>query len=1132
MLRSVADHLEQEGKYSGLSSEQKSALDLLKHVNTIAARIPGSQAAKIFMRNEIRSYCGFFGLPHIYITLNPNAAHSPIFQVMFGDETVDLTKRFPILVSARERAIRLAKDPVAGADFFNFCITCVFRYMFGWDFDKQESTPSGGILGKLEAFYGSSEFTDRGMLHGHFLLWLLGGLNPSEVHDKMRDDSEFQQRFFAFFEDTIRHHLPDIDMEVDKSFEPQTERPPNPPSVDSHLDVLDEWESVFCTQIKMCGEVLQRHGCRKVCHKYGNDNRCRFLFPHEAIEASYFDPDTNSIFLLCRDGTVNYFNPYLLVFCRHNHDIKCILSGKAAKAAMFYITDYITKGDLKTHEMLSLLSCAVANLGDSPDESESPLVRSKRLLHKCLSQFTREQQIHAQQAARYLRGQDDSIPSHKTVPMLSALLISYINWAARTRETHGKLSSKGNENKGDADERNGSGGEDNEDNGKLDEDSDGDGECEDVSLRIMLDRDGTLREANQVVDYLYRGETLRCMAFYDFCRCVKLEKMSTCQTKNTADTRLGVLRRHKLKQGHPSAATHRLVEHMNELRGEGANLLVPRVVGMSIPCKSDKVYHVFALGHFTPFSIDSPLLRPGQMATEVFNSTESSPRHLQILDNWEEIHECQDERDAERMQKRTEQARESRAMTRALHGSFEEGNETEIDVARVTNRKAWDFRAELLVDVMRQCCWIPSEKLECIQGVVTENEFQCPEPTAPQLKAWMTSVKQQENKMIARRRNAGNVADQVEVGGTEVTMNARAISLLLTHPPTSGDAYVPATEALKENSKLSSVMESMRTVAEEFGLNEKQKVVYDIVARKFIDQHVLKVADCGKPLRMLMTRPGGTGKTHAVKALQKLMTLHNLQHLIRFLGPTGLSAKQIGGSTIHKGLGLSIALKSKGHGNRNVGDSNEDYSATISVKNRTLIWNEWRDVSFAFIDEYSLVGAQLLCQIDHALRFAKENPDEWFGGINIIFAGDFYQYPPVGGTPLYAPIQPKAPQKSADVEKRLGRLAWKSVNIVVSLTEQQRMKGDPEYAAAVGRLRVRSCNMGDVELFNSRVVRSVREPDGLSMVGERENATMLVGTNFIRELINNTKAKSSLPGELTYCAAYDLVNGSEPQFCE
>ncbi|KAI5987250.1 hypothetical protein EDD15DRAFT_2119030, partial [Pisolithus albus] len=119
--------------------------------------------------------------------------------------------------------------------------------------------------------------------------------------------------------------------------------------------VLNKWESVFVTEIKKCGEILQRHHCRPVCHKYGNEGQCRFLFPHETVEASYFDPETKSVVLMCRDGNVNYFNPYILVFCRHNHDLKCILSGKSAKAAMFYISDYITKMGAKTYEMLSLL---------------------------------------------------------------------------------------------------------------------------------------------------------------------------------------------------------------------------------------------------------------------------------------------------------------------------------------------------------------------------------------------------------------------------------------------------------------------------------------------------------------------------------------------------------------------------------------------------------------------------------------------------------------------------------------------------------------------------------------------------------------------------------------------------------
>ena len=1052
VLQSVADHLEREGKYKDLTHEQKDALDLLKHVNTIAARIPGSQATKVFMRNEIRSYCGFFGLPHLYITSNPNATHSPIFQFMFGDETVDLSKRFPILVSARDRALRLAKDPVAGADFFNFCITSIFRYLFGWDYDKRESTPSGGILGKLESFYGSSEFTERGMLHGHFLSWLLGGLNPAEIHNRMHDVDDFQRRFFAFFEDIIHHHLPEIDaVEADKSFEPQIECPPHPPPPNATLETLNEWESVFCTQIKMCGEVLQRHECRKVCHKYGNDDCCRFLFPHEIVETSHFDPETNSIFLLVRDSTVNYFNPYLPIFCRHNHDIKCILSGKAAKAAMFYITDYITKSDLKTHEMLSLLSRAVANLSDSPDNNESPVVQSKRLLHKCLSQFTRQQQIHAQQAARYLHGLGDSIPSHKTIPMLSALLISY---ATKITQTAVPPTSACDQTCTD----------DINSDGDTDEDEYNEEERENVALKILVNRDGTLRESNQVVDYLYRGETLHLMTFYDFCRCAKLEKTSTSKTKNTANTRLGVLTRHKLKQGHPLAETHRIVEHTNELRGEKSELLVPRVMGMSIPRKSDKGYRMFTLAHFIPFDIDDPLLKPGQTVDDVFEDARFTDRHLQILNNWEAIHECQDERDAERMRRHVEQSRESRVMTRALHGSIEAEYETEIGLEGRKQGSARDLRGEAIVDLMRQCHWIqmngqPQTQDETRNTSVTDG-FAYPEPTVSQLKEWTSLIKQQEKTMMVRHRNANDVGEQVDIHETETL----TICLPL-EPPSISEAPVSATEAPKQNTTASSVAETVRFVAEKFSLNEKQKMVYNIIAQKFVNQHVLKVDDGKEPLWMLMTGLGGTGKAHAVRALQELMKLHNLEHLIRFLGPTGTSAKQIGGMTIHKGLGLSISLKSNGRSSRKAGESNEDFTVGISVKNHTLIREEWRHALWLFTDEVSLLGAQLLAQMDHALRYAKEK-DEYFGGINVIFAGDFHQYPPVGNTPLYTPIRSKAPQNVSDIKKRLGRLAWKSVDTVISLNEQQRMKRDPEYAAAVGRLWIRECNLGDVELFN------------------------------------------------------------------
>lgn len=52
------------------------------------------------------------------------------------------------------------------------------------------------------------------------------------------------------------------------------------------------------------------------------------------------------------------------------------------------------------------------------------------------------------------------------------------------------------------------------------------------------------------------------------------------------------------------------------------------------------------------------------------------------------------------------------------------------------------------------------------------------------------------------------------------------------------------------------------------------------------------------------------------------------------------------------------------------------------------------------VDEASLLSCELTVEIDAALRIAKENPNEWFGGIMIMFSEDFYQYPPVAGTAL------------------------------------------------------------------------------------------------------------------------------------
>ncbi|KAI5984364.1 hypothetical protein EDD15DRAFT_2177323, partial [Pisolithus albus] len=156
-------------------------------------------------------------------------------------------------------------------------------------------------------------------------------------------------------------------------------------------------------------------------------------------------------------------------------------------------------------------------------------------------------------------------------------------------------------------------------------------------------------------------------------------------------------------------------------------------------------------------------------------------------------------------------------------------------------------------------------------------------------------------------------------------------------------------------------------IGNEYKLNEKQWVAFRIITNYFVQKFICKKNTASERLCMFMTGPGGTGKTHVVRAVKSLLEHYSCGHIIRFLAPTGSAANLIDGMTIHKGLGIKIQSKKKGKGNREPGDSKEDYSVIISVKNRTQLRDEWKNVEFLLIDETSLLSLQLLAEIDHAL---------------------------------------------------------------------------------------------------------------------------------------------------------------------
>lgn len=108
------------------------------------------------------------------------------------------------------------------------------------------------------------------------------------------------------------------------------------------------------------------------------------------------------------------------------------------------------------------------------------------------------------------------------------------------------------------------------------------------------------------------------------------------------------------------------------------------------------------------------------------------------------------------------------------------------------------------------------------------------------------------------------------------------------------------------------------------------------------------------------------------------------------------------------------------------------------------------------------------------------------------------------------------------------------MNSVISLSEQERMKSDVEYGAAVNRLRIRECTRDDVKLFNSRVIKSIDKPNGVDMAAtDNFEAAAIVKTNRVREPLNVRKAKAicSAPGspELIVCAALDKIEHRVPE---
>ena len=214
--------------------------------------------------------------------------------------------------------------------------------------------------------------------------------------------------------------------------------------------------------------------------------------------------------------------------------------------------------------------------------------------------------------------------------------------------------------------------------------------------------------------------------------------------------------------------------------------------------------------------------------------------------------------------------------------------------------------------------------------------------------------------------------------------------------------------------------------------------------------------------QLIMCIPGcgGTGKSQLIRALSKYFLVTERIHKMRKLAPTGIAAAEIGGMTIHSFLGEQ----------RNSGKPRPIRAGDLKIE------KEWQLVEYLLIDEMSMVGLNLLAKLNRIICAAKHtDPQVPFGGVNVIFFGDYLQYRPVYDLPLHTDFTKPSKNKGAklpgekEIRQRVARSLILQINCVVKLTQQMRTE-DLRYLQLLQRLRRGECNYEDYELLLTRVV--------------------------------------------------------------
>lgn len=179
-------------------------------------------------------------------------------------------------------------------------------------------------------------------------------------------------------------------------------------------------------------------------------------------------------------------------------------------------------------------------------------------------------------------------------------------------------------------------------------------------------------------------------------------------------------------------------------------------------------------------------------------------------------------------------------------------------------------------------------------------------------------------------------------------------------------------------------------------------------------EKALAILKSGK--NVFLTGSAGTGKTYTLNQYIKWLKDHKVP--VAITASTGIAATHMNGTTIHSwsGIGIKDSLS---------------LDNLKSLATKQYLTKNLRNTHILIIDEISMLHMNQLDMVNRVLKYIR-NSTQPFGGMQVVFAGDFFQLPPVSREPV------PSREKFAFMSQ-----AWvEAAPTVCYLTEQFRQKNN------------------------------------------------------------------------------------------